>query len=89
VNLSGGHYYNGSVYFGTSGDFLGTRSGGIVKVDVEIHKVEVVVNSYFGLRVDVDDLAWLTQKSTRKTYLYSSSLQYTRGGGDMGMAVSR
>ncbi|EKD17138.1 uncharacterized protein L3040_005359 [Drepanopeziza brunnea f. sp. 'multigermtubi'] len=91
ISASGGYFFEGAVYFGTSGDFIGNagQSGGVVKVDVNTLRAETVVSSYFGLRVNVDDVAWVTQGETGKKYMFFSSIEYVKHGCAMASSVSQ
>ncbi len=49
VNPNGGYYFEGKVYIATYPNNQ-TYSGGVVAVDVNTLEVEMITNSYFGLR---------------------------------------
>jgi gluconolactonase len=61
LNPNGGSYHEGKVYI--AGDGNATYPPSIYAVDPVTHEVEVVVNSYFGLRLNgPNDLVWATRR---------------------------
>ncbi|QDS77666.1 hypothetical protein FKW77_003165 [Venturia effusa] len=71
---NGGDYHNGLVYLTTSRSLNATKAdynGGIVSINPATGEVQQILNSYFGLQFsDIDDIAWTTQSSTGKSYMY-------------------
>jgi gluconolactonase len=78
-NPNGGDYHNGLVYLTTTRS-IGTKiyyNGGIVSIDPITGKVEHILNSYFGLQfTDIDDIAWATNPTTGKSYLYFTQFPF-------------
>ncbi|KAK6216858.1 hypothetical protein QIS74_06972 [Colletotrichum tabaci] len=76
-NPNGGFYHQGRVYFTCLRDDSRGWPGGVVAVDPETGDVERILNSYFGLKFDnIDDVAWVTQPGTNKSYMYITILPY-------------
>ena len=70
----GGYYFDGKVYLATFPSNDG-YSGGVISVDVETLEVEIVVNSYFGLRYNgIDDIVWVYRGDQR--YMFFTDLDY-------------
>lgn len=78
-NPNGGFYHQGLVYFSSLRVMTdNSSSGGVVSVDPETGHVEQVLNSYMGLNFDsIDDVAWVTQPGTNKSYMYITILPFT------------
>lgn len=56
VNPNGGYYFDGLVYFTTSGNSSVAPS--VVSIDPTTYKTEIILNSYFGLPFNfIDDIA--------------------------------
>ncbi|WYZ36320.1 hypothetical protein EsH8_XII_000070 [Colletotrichum jinshuiense] len=76
-NPNGGFYHEGRVYFTCLRDDSRGWPGGVVAVDPKTGDVERILNSYFGLKFDyIDDLAWVTQPGTNKSYMYLTIMPY-------------
>ncbi|KAH8646787.1 hypothetical protein BX600DRAFT_155797 [Xylariales sp. PMI_506] len=66
INPNGGGYFGGKVYI--AGDGNATFPPCIYAIDPETYEVEIVVDSYFGLRLNgPNDLTWVTQHSRNGT----------------------
>lgn len=79
-NPNGGFYHDGLIYFACLRDDARGWPGGVVSVDPESGHVEKVLNSYFGLKFDfIDDLTWVTQAETGKSYMFITILPYPEG----------
>ncbi|KIW78547.1 hypothetical protein Z517_08385 [Fonsecaea pedrosoi CBS 271.37] len=83
VGVNGGYYYNGLVYFAATGnESLPNAPAALWSVDPKTLHAEVVVDSYYGLRLNsVDDLTWVkangSQGSKSCTTAGESNLFFT------------
>ena len=79
-NPNGGCYHQGLVYFTSLRDDNRNISGGVYSVDPATGEAEMVLNSYTGLKFDaIDDVAWVTQPQTNRSFMYFTVLPSTAG----------
>ncbi|MCJ1327015.1 hypothetical protein MMC10_003681 [Thelotrema lepadinum] len=65
-NLSGGTYFNGTVYFAAPGTKAQSLVPAVYSVDPLAGSASTVLNSYYGIPLNsVDDLAWVLPQSSR------------------------
>ncbi|KAF7928654.1 uncharacterized protein EAE98_005710 [Botrytis deweyae] len=86
-NPNGGCYHQGLVYFTSLRDDTRNFSGGVYSVDPSTGEAKVILNSYMGLKFDaIDDVAWVTQPGTNRSFMYITVLPSTVGTVTNGLA---
>ncbi|KAF2233701.1 hypothetical protein EV356DRAFT_559773 [Viridothelium virens] len=76
IDVTGGTYFEGKVYFSTYRNQQNYR-GGIISIDANTLHVESVLNSHFGLRFNgIDDIAWAVRGNNQ--YMFFTDFDYTR-----------